>query len=47
MAINSMPPAMINEFFSADQKSGSLKMKRKAPTPNCLLASKKGVSSKL
>ncbi len=45
--MNSIPPAMMNEFFTADQKSGSLKMKRKPSMPSVLFASKNGADSRL
>lgn len=45
--MNSIPPAMMNEFFTADQKSGSAKMKRKPSTPSVLFASKNGAVSRL
>lgn len=45
--MNSIPPAMTNEFFTADQKSGSSKMKRKPSTPSVLFASKNGADSRL
>jgi hypothetical protein len=47
IAINSMPPAIISEFFSASQKSESSKINRKAPMPKLRLASKKGVFRRL
>jgi hypothetical protein len=45
--MNSIPPAMMKEFFSADQKSGSLKMNSKPARPSVRLASKNGAFSTL